>query len=60
MVDIPNVKDAEPIPEKAMSDIVRLMNNGDLFRYNSEGSAAEKLEIEFSKVMGTHLSLIHI
>ena len=57
MVDIPNVKDAEPIPEKAMSDIVRLMNNGDLFRYNSEGSAAEKLEIEFSKVMGTHYAL---
>ena len=57
MVDIPNVKDAEPIPEKALSDIVRLMNNGDLFRYNSEGSAAEKLEIEFSKVMGTHYAL---
>ena len=48
MVDIPNVKDAEPIPEKVMSDVLRLMSNGDLFRYNSEGSAAEKLEIDFS------------
>ena len=57
MVDIPNVKDAEPIPEKVMSDVVRLMNNGDLFRYNSEGSAAEKLEIDFSKIMGTQYAL---
>ena len=57
MVDIPNVKDAEPIPEKVMSDVVRLMSNGDLFRYNSEGSAAEKLEIDFSKIMGTQYAL---
>ena len=57
MVNIPNVKDAEPIPEKVMSDVVRLMNNGDLFRYNSEGSAAEKLEIDFSKIMGTQYAL---
>ena len=57
MVDIPNVKDAEPIPSKVMSEIIDLMNNGDLFRYNSEGSAAHKLEIEFSKVMGARYSL---
>jgi hypothetical protein len=31
MVDIPNVKDAEPIPGKVMSDVLRLMSNGDLF-----------------------------
>ena len=48
MVDIPNVKDAEPIPSQVMSEIIDLMNNGDLFRYNSEGSAAHKLEIQFS------------
>ena len=57
MVDIPNVKDAEPIPSQVMSEIKDLMNNGDLFRYNSEGSAAHKLEIEFSKVMGVRYSL---
>ena len=57
MVDIPNVKDAEPIPSQVMSEIIDLMNNGDLFRYNSEGSAAQKLEIEFSKVMGARYSL---
>ena len=49
MVDIPNVKAAEPIPSQVMSEITDLMNNGDLFRYNSEGSAAHRLEIEFSK-----------
>ena len=52
MVDIPNVKAAEPIPSQVMSEITDLMSNGDLFRYNSEGSAAHKLELEFSKVMG--------
>ena len=57
MVDIPNVKDAEPIPSQVMSEIIDLMNNGDLFRYNSEGSAAHKLEIEFSKVIGSRYSL---
>ena len=57
MVNIPNVKDAEPIPSQVMSEIMDLMNNGDLFRYNSEGSAAHKLEIEFSKVMGVRYSL---
>ena len=57
MVDIPNVKDAEPIPSQVMSEIIDLINNGDLFRYNSEGSAAHKLEIEFSKVMGARYSL---
>ena len=57
MVDIPNVKDAEPIPSQVMSEIIDLMNNGDLFRYNSEGSAAHKLEIQFSKVMGVRYSL---
>ena len=57
MVNIPNVKDAEPIPEKALADISRLMNNGDLFRYNSEGSPAEKLEVEFARAMGTRYAL---
>jgi len=57
MVDIPNVKAAEPIPSQVMSEITDLMNNGDLFRYNSEGSAAHRLEIEFSKVMGVRYSL---
>ena len=57
MVDIPNVKDAEPIPSQVMSEIIDLMNNGDLFRYNSAGSAAHKLEIGFSKVMGARYSL---
>ena len=55
MVDIPNVKDAEPIPAKVMADVLRLMDNGDLFRYNSEGSAAEKLEINFSEIMGLNM-----
>ena len=57
MVDIPNVKAAEPIPSQVMSEITDLMSNGDLFRYNSEGSAAHRLEIEFSKVMGVRYSL---
>ena len=57
MLNIPNVKDAEPIPEKAIADISRLMNNGDLFRYNSEGSPAEKLEVEFARFMGTRYAL---
>ena len=57
MVDIPNVKAAEPIPSQVMSEITDLMSNGDLFRYNSEGSAAHRLEIEFSKLMGARYSL---
>ena len=57
MVDIPNVKAAEPIPSQVMSEITDLMSNGDLFRYNSESSAAHRLEIEFSKVMGVRYSL---
>ena len=57
MVDIPNVKAAEPIPSQVMSEITDLMSNGDLFRYNSEGSAAHRLEIEFSKIMGVRYSL---
>ena len=57
MLNIPNVKDAEPIPEKAIADISNLMNNGDLFRYNSEGSPAEKLEVEFARAMGTRYAL---
>ena len=57
MVDIPNVKAAEPLPSQVMSEITDLMSNGDLFRYNSEGSAAHRLEIEFSKVMGVRYSL---
>ncbi len=57
MVDLPNVKDAEPIPEQVMADVSRLMSNGDLFRYNSVGSAAEKLEINFSEIMGCKYAL---
>ena len=49
MVDIPNVKDAEPIPSQVMSEIIDLMNNGDLFRYNSEGSVLTNLKLSFQK-----------
>ena len=53
----PNVYDAEPIPDAARSEIERLLNSGDLFRYTSEGSPVALLEQEFAELMGSRYAL---
>ena len=49
MVDIPNVKAAEPIPSQVMSEITDLMSNGDLFRYNQKVQLLIDLKLSFQK-----------
>ncbi len=49
----PNVYDAEPIPEAARSEIDRLLQSGDLFRYTAPDKApVTLLETEFAEMIG--------
>ncbi|HHS89403.1 MAG TPA: aminotransferase class I/II-fold pyridoxal phosphate-dependent enzyme, partial [Rhodobacteraceae bacterium] len=57
MADAPNVYDAEPIPQEAKSEIERLLQSGDLFRYTSDTSPVALLEREFAAVMGAKFAL---
>ncbi|TCP63080.1 dTDP-4-amino-4,6-dideoxygalactose transaminase [Rhodovulum bhavnagarense] len=50
----PNVYDAEPIPEAARTEIERLLQSGDLFRYTAPKDApVSLLEREFADFMGS-------
>ena len=54
----PNVYDAEAIPEAARSEIDRLLQSGDLFRYTApEDAPVALLEREFADFMGVKYSL---
>jgi len=54
----PNVYDAEAIPEAARSEIDRLLQSGDLFRYTApEDAPVTLLEREFADFMGVKSAL---
>ena len=58
MADLPNMHDAEPIPEAARHEIDRLLQSGDLFRYTAaEGAPVSVLEEEFAAMMGAKYAL---
>ena len=52
MTSLPNVHQAEPIPEAARAALDELMQTADLFRYTSENSPVAQLEEAFSAHMG--------
>ncbi|MDW3222954.1 MAG: aminotransferase class I/II-fold pyridoxal phosphate-dependent enzyme [Paracoccaceae bacterium] len=54
----PNMHAAEPIPESARSEIERLLQSGDLFRYTADNdSPVALLESEFAQMMGSKYAL---
>ena len=54
----PNVYDAEPIPAEARTEIDRILQSGDLFRYTAADSApVTLLEQEFAEHMGCKYAL---
>ena len=57
MADMPNVHQAEPIPEAAMAEVTRLLGSGDLFRYTSENAPVSLLESEFAEALGSRFAL---
>lgn len=58
MATLPNMHDAEPIPEAARQEIDRLLQSGDLFRYTApEASPVALLEAEFAEMMGAKYAL---
>ena len=54
---IPDVTAAEPIPASAMSEVNRLLGNGDLYRYTTAESPVTQLEREFATKMGSRFAL---
>ncbi|MEM1236873.1 MAG: aminotransferase class I/II-fold pyridoxal phosphate-dependent enzyme [Pseudomonadota bacterium] len=52
MPPLPDVHQAEPIPEAARAEIEALMSSADLFRYTSENSPVTRLEEAFAAKMG--------
>ncbi|NDV98667.1 DegT/DnrJ/EryC1/StrS aminotransferase family protein [Salipiger sp. PrR002] len=58
MSSLPNMHDAEPIPEEARAEIERLLQSGDLFRYTApEDAPVALLEREFAAMMGSKYAL---
>jgi dTDP-4-amino-4,6-dideoxygalactose transaminase len=58
MTNLPNMHDAEPIPEAARAEIERLLTSGDLFRYTApEDAPVSLLEAEFAELMGMKYAL---
>ncbi len=54
---VPNVYDAEPIPDAAMAEVTRILASGDLFRYTSDASPVALLEAEFASLLGAKYAL---
>ena len=55
---VPNVYDAEPIPEAARAEVERLLSSGDLFRYTApENAPVALLEREFAELLGAKYAL---
>jgi len=48
---------AEPIPAEALTEVARLLQSGDLFRYTSEHSPVALLEAEFAAMLGSRYAL---
>lgn len=58
MTPVPNVHDAEPIPDTARAAIDALMQSGDLFRYTApENAPVSLLESEFADLIGSRYAL---
>ncbi|MCT4370882.1 aminotransferase class I/II-fold pyridoxal phosphate-dependent enzyme [Yangia mangrovi] len=58
MSSLPNMHDAEPIPEEARAEIDRLLLSGDLFRYTApEDAPVALLEREFAALLGAKYAL---
>ena len=57
MTEVPNVYEAEAIPESAMEEVVHLLKTGDLFRYSSGKSPVALLETEFAEQLGVKYAL---
>ncbi|MEM1351269.1 MAG: aminotransferase class I/II-fold pyridoxal phosphate-dependent enzyme [Pseudomonadota bacterium] len=57
MAVMPNVHQAEPIPDTAMDEVSRLLSSGDLFRYTSENAPVSLLEEEFAAALGSRYAL---
>ena len=58
MTSVPNVYDAEPIPDAARAEVERLLQSGDLFRYTApEDAPVALLEREFADMMGAKYAL---
>ncbi|MEJ6402653.1 DegT/DnrJ/EryC1/StrS family aminotransferase [Yoonia sp. 2307UL14-13] len=55
--DLPDVHSAEPIPARAMDEVNRILQSGDLFRYNSANSPVTMLEQDFAAMMGSRYAL---
>jgi len=57
MSKLPNLTAAEGIPDAAMSEVTRILQTGDLFRYGSDQSPVALLEAEFSQALGSKFAL---
>ncbi|MDX8351212.1 DegT/DnrJ/EryC1/StrS family aminotransferase [Cognatiyoonia sp. IB215182] len=57
MSQVPNVYDAEPIPDAALVSVRQLLQSGDLFRYTSDNSPVALLEAEFARALGAKYAL---
>lgn len=58
MTKLPNVTQAEAIPEAARAEIDRLLQTGDLFRYTApENAPVALLEAEFAELLGSKFAL---
>lgn len=54
----PNMYDAEPIPEQAREEILKMLESGDLFRYTAaQDSPVTLLEREFAQFIGSKYAL---
>ena len=54
---LPNLTQAEPIPDTAMAEVTRILQTGDLFRYTNEDSPVALLEAEFAQKLGSKFAL---
>ncbi len=57
MVTLPDVYSAEPIPDAALPEVIRLLESADLFRYTSNSSPVALLEAEFAELLGAKYAL---
>jgi len=57
MPKLPNLTDAEAIPDAAKAEVDRILQTGDLFRYGSDQSPVALLEAEFAQALGARFAL---
>jgi len=57
MPKLPNLTDAEAIPDAAKAEVDRILQTGDLFRYGSDQSPVALLEAEFAQALGAKFAL---